>query len=116
MKARRALTRSGNKLIIRDKDNSNDSQTFYNESNNSIQPKQDRSLSVDIEDYGKDRTLALRKNENIWSQHFNLKNEEIVNERGLVFDVAGGKDVNGQKVLVWKVHKSLNQKWTVEYV
>lgn len=67
MRARRALTRSGNKLIIRDKDNSNDQIFVFNESNNAIQPKQDRSISVDIEDYGKDRTLALRKNENIWS-------------------------------------------------
>lgn len=49
----------------------------------------------------------FRKTENIWSQHFNMKGEQMVNERGLVFDVAGGKDVNNQKVIVWKSHKSL---------
>jgi len=116
MRARRALTRTGSKLIIRNKDNSNDQIFVFNESTKSIQPKQDRSVSIDIEDFGKDRTLAFRKNENIWSQHFNLKKEQMVNERGLVFDVAGGKDVNGQKVLVWKTHGSMNQKWIVEYV
>jgi hypothetical protein len=45
-----------------------------------------------------------------------LNGEQMVNERGLVFDVAGGKDVNNQKVIVWKSHKSLNQKWIVDYV
>lgn len=116
MRGRRALTRSGNKIVIRDKNNSNDQIFVFDDKTNSIQPKQDRSLSVDIEDYGKDRTIMFRKNENIWSQHFTMKGEQMVNERGLVFDVAGGKDVNNQKVIVWKSHKSLNQKWVVDYV
>lgn len=114
MRGRRALTRNGTKIVIRDKDNSNDQIFVFD--GKSIQPKQDKSLSIDIEDYGKDRTIMFRKNENIWSQHFNMKGEQMVNERGLVFDVAGGKDVNNQKVIVWKSHKSLNQKWIVDYV
>jgi hypothetical protein len=96
--------------------NSNDQLFVFDDKSKSIMPKQDRTLSVDIEDYGKDRTIMFRKTENIWSQHFNMKGEQMVNERGLVFDVAGGKDVNNQKVIVWKSHKSLNQKWVVDYV
>jgi hypothetical protein len=114
MRGRRALTRSGTKIVIRDKDNSNDQIFVFD--GKSIQPNQDKSMSIDIEDYGKDRTIMFRKNENIWSQHFNMKGEQMVNERGLVFDVAGGKDTNNQKVIVWKSHKSLNQKWIVDYV
>jgi len=116
MRGKRALTRAGSKIVIMDKNNGNDQIFVFDDKSKSIQPKQDRSLSVDIEDYGKDRTIMFRKKENVWSQHFNMKGEQMVNERGLVFDVAGGKDVNNQKVIVWKSHKSLNQKWVVDYV
>lgn len=65
MRGRRALTRNGSKIVIRDKDNSNDQIFVFN--GKSIQPKQDNALSIDIEDYGKDRTIMFRKSENIWS-------------------------------------------------
>lgn len=60
--------------------------------------------------------MTVMKTQNIWDQHFNLDGDRIVNERGLVFDVSGGRDRNGQNVLVWKKHNGLNQKWKVDYV
>jgi hypothetical protein len=54
--------------------------------------------------------------EGVWSQKFTLRGEYIVNERGLVLDVAGGQDRNGQTVNVWKKSGGLNQKWKVDYV
>jgi hypothetical protein len=45
-----------------------------------------------------------------------LKGENLINERGLVLDVAGGKDTNNQNVLVWKKHKGQGQKWKIDYV
>jgi len=40
----------------------------------------------------------------------------LKNERGLVLDVSGAKDVDGQNVIVWKSHGKQNQQWMVEYV
>lgn len=42
---------------------------------------------------------------------FRLKGEHIVNERGLVLDVSGSVDREGQNVVVWNKHHGLNQKW-----
>lgn len=60
--------------------------------------------------------MTVQKTQDIWDQHFNLDGDRIVNERGLVLDVSGGRDRNGQNVLVWKKHNGLNQKWKVDYV
>jgi len=60
--------------------------------------------------------MTVSRTEDIWDQHFNLDGDRIVNERGLVLDVSGGRDRNGQDVLVWKRHNGANQKWKVDYV
>lgn len=39
-----------------------------------------------------------------------------MNERKLVVDVSGSKDVDGQNVIVWKKSGNLNQQWQIEYV
>lgn len=39
----------------------------------------------------------------------------FVNVRGKVLDVSGGRDVEGNKVQVWKKNGSKAQKWTVLY-
>jgi len=33
-----------------------------------------------------------------------------------VLDVAGGRDAEGQNVLVWKRHNGLNQRWNILYL
>jgi len=45
-----------------------------------------------------------------------LTGENLINERGLVLEVAGGQDRNNQNVLVWKKNAGLNQKWKIDYV
>lgn len=45
-----------------------------------------------------------------------LKGTYIQNQRGLVLDVAGGRDRNGQNILVWTKHNGRNQKWRIEYL
>jgi hypothetical protein len=71
---------------------------------------------LDIGSFGKNRNLTWGKALNVWSQHFNLKGNHVQNERGLVLDVAGGRDLNNQTVVVWRKHRGINQRWRVEYV
>jgi len=35
---------------------------------------------------------------------------------GKVLDVSGGRDAEGQNIIVWKRHNGLNQKWRIIYV
>jgi hypothetical protein len=37
-------------------------------------------------------------------------------KNGLVVDVAGNRDVEGQNVCVWRRHNGANQRWTIVYV
>jgi hypothetical protein len=37
-------------------------------------------------------------------------------QNGKVLDVSGGKDAEGQSVIVWNKHTGVNQKWNVLYV
>jgi len=116
LRSGRAVTREGKNIVIKDK-NGNQNQLFvYDSRSGSIQPRNNRSVSLDIGDDGRGRFMTVKKTENIWDQHFDLDGDRIVNERGLVLDVAGGRDRNGQNVLVWKRHNGLNQKWKIDYV
>jgi len=45
-----------------------------------------------------------------------MKGDYIVNERGLVLDVQGGRDKQNQAVLVWKKHNGAHQKWRADYI
>jgi hypothetical protein len=117
MRAGRAITRSRSNVIIRDvKQTDNDQVFVLDSSTGSIQPKRDPSVSLDIGEEGRNRYAQFAKEKDIWYQHFQLKGENIVNERGLVLDVSGGKDRNGQSVLVWKRHNGANQRWKIDYV
>lgn len=116
MSGGRALTRQGKNVVIQDRSKSNDQIFIFDSKSQTIAPKVNNKLSLDIVDWGKNRNLQFVNTEHIWSQKFVLRGERIVNERGLVLDVAGGQDRNGQNVNVWKPNNGLNQKWKVDYV
>lgn len=117
MKAGRAITRSRNNVIIKDANKGDKDQEFvFDSQSGSIQPRRDHTLSMDIGEEGRNRYAQFAKEKDIWYQHFQIKGEYMVNERGLVLDVAGGRDKNNQNVLVWKKHNGLNQKWKIDYV
>jgi hypothetical protein len=117
MRSGRAITRSKNNVIIRDnKKNDKDQLFVFDSLTGSIQPSNNHDVSLEIGDAGRGRYSQFNKERDIWFQHFQLKGENLVNERGLVLDVAGGRDKNNQNVLVWKKHNGLNQKWKIDYV
>jgi len=96
MKSGRALTRSGDNVVIRDVSASyNNEQIFvFDSDTGSIQPRRDTNVSLDIGDEGRGRYSHFVKEKDVWHQHFHLKGENVINERGLVLEVAGGQDRN----------------------
>lgn len=108
----------GDKLVIRDRNNNDNNQIWVlDKATGTIEPKVDRAKSIDINERGHNRNLDIEPSQaKLWHQQFKLEGEYIVNERGLVFDIAGGRDRNNQNVLVWKKHSGRNQKWSMEYV
>jgi len=51
-----------------------------------------------------------------WFQMFRFKNNNIVNERGLVMDVSSNRDAENQNIHMWNKHNGLNQQWDIIYV
>jgi NADPH-dependent glutamate synthase beta subunit-like oxidoreductase len=47
---------------------------------------------------------------------FKYQGAFVVNERGKVMDVSGGKDRENQNIHSWKKHGGLNQQWDIVYV
>jgi hypothetical protein len=39
----------------------------------------------------------------------------LVNEKGKVMDVSGGKDGEGKNIIMWNKHGKLNQQWDLIY-
>lgn len=118
LRGKRLLTRSGDKLVIRDRNNGDSNQIWLLDRNTkTIEPKAERSVAIDIGQRGHNRNLEIDPSQaKLWSQQFRVQGDYLVNERGLVFDIAGGRDRNNQNVLVWKKHRGMNQKWEIEYV
>jgi hypothetical protein len=44
-----------------------------------------------------------------------MNGEFIVNEKKMVLDVSGGRDVNNRNVQVWPLNKSAAQRWEILY-
>jgi len=118
MRSARAITRSGDNVVIRDVSNGSakDQIFVFDSETGTIQPQRDTNVALDMGHEGRGRYSHFVKEKDVWHQHFQLNGEYLINERGLVLDVAGGKDRNNQDVLVWKKHKGLNQKWKIDYV
>ena len=47
---------------------------------------------------------------------FRYQGAFVVNERGKVMDVSGGKDYENQNIQVWNKHGKINQQWDIVYV
>jgi hypothetical protein len=46
---------------------------------------------------------------------FRYEDALIVNEKGKVFDVKGGKDVENANIIVYNKHGKMNQQWDIVY-
>jgi hypothetical protein len=73
--------------------------------------------SFDIQNSGKTNNMQVWSTNSNWWQFFQYKDEQFVNYvNKKVLDVSGGKDTEGQPVIVWSAHKGANQRWNVVYL
>jgi hypothetical protein len=50
-----------------------------------------------------------------WFQIFRYSNKMIINVKGMVMEVSGRKDVEGQEVVTGKNSKAIHQQWNIVY-
>jgi len=118
MTGKRLLTLSGANFVVQSRNNSPEQLFRYDPATKTIKMFSNQMHSLALSHSGKSRNLISHKTDGAWYQHFILDGKFIKNERGLVLDVSGSKDRDGQNVIVWKKNgeNSLNQHWQVSYV
>jgi len=92
----------GRNVVLKWKQYKNINQQFYfdNESK-TIRSQASRSKALEIQNSGTSSNLQVWTVNGRWWQMFRLKGENIVNEKGKVLDVSGGRDAENQNVIVW---------------
>jgi len=115
LKSNRYLTIQGKNAVIKARDNSPGQLFMYDDKTQTISSFAAKNTVLDIADEGRARDVSVDSKTGKWWQQFNLKGSRLVNARGVVLDVQGGKDREGQNVIVWKKHSGLNQKWKIVY-
>lgn len=118
MPGKRLLTLSGSNFVVQSRNNSPEQLFKFDPATKTIKMFSNQLHSLALSHSGKSRNLIAHKTDGAWYQHFILDGKFIKNERGLVLDVSGSKDRDGQNVIVWKKNgeNSLNQHWQVSYV
>jgi len=118
MAGKRLLTLSGANFVVNSRNNSPEQLFKFDPATKTIKMFSNQLHSLAMRHAGKSRNLEAHKTDGAWYQHFILDGKFIKNERGLVLDVSGSKDRDGQNVIVWKKNgeNSLNQHWQVSYV
>jgi len=113
MDGKRCLTLSGSNFVIQSRNNSPEQLFKYDPATKTIKMFSNQLHSLALSHSGKSRNLIAHKTDGAWYQHFELDGKFVKNERGLVLDVSGSKDRDGQNVIVWKKNgeNSLNQHW-----
>jgi len=113
MKGKRLLTLDGANFVIQSRNNSPEQLFQYDPNTKTVKMFANQRHSLSMSHAGKSRNLIAHKTDGAWYQHFTLDGKFIYNERGLVLDVSGSKDRDGQNVIVWKKNgeNSLNQHW-----
>jgi hypothetical protein len=74
-------------------------------------------MSWDIQNSGKSSNLQVWKTNSGWWQFFRYHQDNFINiHTNKVLDISGGKDNEGQNVIVYNRHNGLNQRWRIVYV
>jgi hypothetical protein len=75
----------------------------------------DKTKSWDIEEKGKSRNVRLDTTNARWFQLFKFTGGRIVNERGSVVAIEGGKAVEGANIITWTSGSDGSQQWELVY-
>jgi hypothetical protein len=115
MRCQFALDVIQDKLVTKRKNGLKSQNWVFNDDTRTITSLDFPEMSFGIHANGKNRHLALYKTSSAWFQSFKYINENFVNARGLVLEVANNKCTEGGDVFAWKKHNGKNQRWVVKY-
>jgi len=109
---------NGRNLVVNSLDRTRESQIFFlDPKSHTIKSVQDKESSIDIQRAGASSNLQLWTTSARWFQLFKYENGNLCNIKNLkCFDISGGKDVEGQNLIVYKKHNGLNQQWDLTYI
>jgi hypothetical protein len=91
----KAIEVVGKSLVIKRKNGKKTQNWIFNDDKRTIQSLEFPELSLGLHADGKNRAVDLSKTTSAWFQTFRYKNENLVNQRGLVLEVEGNKCQEG---------------------
>jgi hypothetical protein len=109
MKSHRYLDLINNRNFVIKTPNARKTQIWYFDQKSLTIKTRLNNQSFDIKSAGKTRDMQVWSTNSGWFQTFVYEGEHFVNIRNRkVLDVTGGKDVEGQAVIVHGLHKGAN--------
>jgi hypothetical protein len=103
-------------MVIKTSNGRNTQKWYFHQQTLTIRTRLNNQ-SFDIKNSGKTNDMQIWSTNSQWFQIFKYQNEHFVNwQNGKCLDVSGGKDVEGQAVIVHQRHNGANQRWKVVYV
>lgn len=117
MSSHRYIDVIGSNTVIKTPNGFDSQKWFFDQKSRTIKNLKQPNKSFDIQNAGRSTNLQLWSTNSGWYQLFRLDGmflENVQNKK--VFDVQGGKDIEGGNVLVWNKHGKVNQRWRIVYV
>lgn len=101
----------GRNLVVSTLDRTKESQIFFlDPKSKTIKSVAEKESSIDIQRAGTSSNLQIWATNARWFQLFKYVDGYMVNvKNNKVFDISGGKDVEGQNLIIFKKHGGLNQ-------
>lgn len=108
----------GRNIVANSLDRTKETQIFFLDTNSkTIKSVKYTGQSIDIQNAGASANLQIFTTNARWFQLFRYQDGYFVNIKDKrVFDITKGEDAEGQNVMVWKKHGSLNQQFDVRYI
>jgi hypothetical protein len=108
----------GRNVVASSMDRARESQIFFlDPKSKTIKSVKHKDRSIDIQTGGASSNLQAYSTNARWFQLFRYENGYFINIKDKrVFDIANGDDNEGQNVMVWKRHGTLNQQFDVKYL
>jgi hypothetical protein len=109
-----------NNVMIKTRNGRKHQEWYYDGKTRTIRSRANNKC-LDIQNKGTGRNMQLGNPTGAWFQKFCYKEQHFVNTGAnnnwlKALDVEGGKDAEGQNVIVWNKHNGANQKWRMVYV
>jgi hypothetical protein len=101
----------GRNIVIKSHNRSDNNQIFFlDPATKTIKSVGKNTHSIDIQNSGRSSNLQIWTTNARWFQLFKYDNGAIVNVKdGRAMDVSGNRDREGQNVVMFKRHNSINQ-------